>query len=337
MRRIPGFLSLLLIPFLWVSCETDFNVTANYKEVAIVYGLLNQTDSVHYLRINKAYLGEGNAITYAQIADSSSFGANIDVVLTETTPSGVKKEIVFDTVTLYTKEPGTFYSPSQLFYATAAKLNEKNTYELTITNRKTGNTVSSSTPLIYNFAITKPSSGSKSLNFKRTLTTQNRFTWENAKNGRRYQFKLFFNYKELNSGGDTTYRKIEWIFPEQISESANGIGETDVVYLNEDFYKLCENKIPYSDANAEAAVMKRFASVCNLEVYAVGDEFNTYLEANGPTTGVLMEKPTYSNITGGLGLFSCQYQVKRAPISLSSETIMDLSTTTSLKFAKPTN
>jgi len=336
MKKLFRLLILSIIPGLLISCETDFNVIADYKEVAIVYGLLNQNDSVHYLRINKAFLGSGNSLTYAQIADSSSFGAGIKVVLTESTPQGAKNEIVFDTVTVYNKQAGDFYSPGQLFYFSKTKLNQENTYNLKISSKKTSYEVSSKTKLIHKFNITKPLSGSKNLNLQRTTTSQNKFSWQNAENGKRYQFRLYFNYKELGESGDTIKKRIEWVFPEIITENTDGIGESSVTYTNEEFFVLCENKIPYSDQSAEDAVIKRFASVCDLEVTVIGDEFNTYLEANGPSTGVLMERPSYSNITNGLGLFSSRFQVHRDPmLVLSPATILDLNTTTNLKFVKP--
>ena len=333
-------LFLFIIPCLFVSCETDFNVIADYKEVAIVYGLLNQNDSIHYLRINKAFLGAGNSLTYAQVADSSSYGADINVVLTEITSGGIIKERVFDTVSLYNKESGAFYSPKQLFYFYKDPLNDpfkaSSTFELKITNKKTGTVVSSRTTLIHDFVITKPTAGAKTLNLRRSITQQTKFTWQNAVNAKKYQFRFYFNFKELNSQGDTTTRKIEWVFPEKTTENIDGIGECSVPYYNEDFYIMCTNKIPYSDQSVEDAVVKRIASSCDLEVTAIGDEFNTYLEANGPSTGVLMEKPDYSNIINGLGLFSSRYEMRRQPsIVLSPETILDLSTTTELKFAKP--
>jgi hypothetical protein len=326
---------LFLVPSLFVSCETDFKVIANYKEVAIVYGLLNQNDSIHYLRINKAFLGDGNALTYAQVADSSSFGDNIDVVLIETPPSGSEKEIVFDTVTLYNKEVGDFYSPGQLFYYSKAKFSENNSYKLKITNKRTGYEVSSQTNLIHNFYITKPLSGSTSISFKRSSTSKNKFIWQNAINGRRYQLKVYFNYKELGIKGDTTYKKLLWLFPEQVGESIDGDYKIEATYVNEDFFKACESKIPYTDQAAEDAVIKRFASKINLEVAVIGDEFNTYLEANGPSTGILMEKPVYSNITNGLGLFSSKFEIRRAPLDLGPETVLDLNAIEGLKFAKP--
>jgi len=334
MKFVYRLLLISIIPCFLTSCETDFDVIADYKEVAIVYGLLNQADSVQYLRINKAFLGDGNSLTYAKIADSSSFGGDIKVVLTEVTPGGIKTEFIFDTITLSNKQPGDFYAPDQLFYYSNMKLNQENTYELKITNIKTNYEVNSQTRLIHDFNFSKPASGAKSLSFKRSFTQPNKFIWDNAVNGKRYQMKFYYNYKELNTNGDTTYRKIEWVFPEIITEKYDGSGSSEVGYSNEDFYTLCENKIPYSDPVAEANVVARFSSVCDLEVTTIGDEFNTYLEANAPSTGVLIEKPVYTNITNGLGLLSCRYQIHRI-LPLNSETIFDLATTTDLKFAKP--
>jgi hypothetical protein len=335
MKKIVRLFLVFIVTGQLLSCETDFDVIADYKEVAIVYGLLNQSDSVQYLRINKAFLGEGNSLSYAQVADSSTFGADINVILIETTLEGIKKEIIFDTITLSNKQPGDFYSPNQLFYYSDEPLNENNSYELKVTHKKTGYEVNAVTRLVHNFSITKPSAGGRPLSLKRSVTQPNKFIWNNAVNGKRYQFRFYFNFKELSIGSpDTVYRKIEWVFPEVVSEKTDGTGESSVGYTNEQFYLLCENKIPYTDAAAEEAVTVRYASLCDLEVTAIGDEFNAYLESNSPSTGVLIDKPVYNNITNGFGLFSCRYQINRL-IPLAAETIQDLSTTTTLKFSKP--
>ncbi len=340
MKKLFRLFIPLVILFSVLSCETDFDVIADYKEVAVVYGLLNQNDTIHYLRISKAFLGEGNALTYAKVADSSSFGADINVVLSETTPGGTKRNIVFDTVTLYSKSPGDFYSPGQLFYSSRAILNENNSYKLTITHKKTAYVVSSQTMLIHNFEVTQPVYRPPpfppvTLSFRRASTSVQKFAWSNAVNGKRYQLRFYFHYKELGASGDTAYRMIEWAFPSVTAESTTGSGESLVTYKNEEFFTLCENKIPYTETANENAVLKRFASTCDIEVTAIGDEFTTYLDANGPSTGLLIEKSFYSNITNGIGLFSCRYQIHRL-ISLSPESIFDLSTTTGLKFVKPT-
>src|SRR5690606_21255581 len=67
------------------SCSEDFEVTAPYKDVTLVYGLLNMQDTAHYIRIQKAFLDENkNAFDMARQADSSFYReSDLEVVMKE--------------------------------------------------------------------------------------------------------------------------------------------------------------------------------------------------------------------------------------------------------------
>ena len=55
------------------ACETDIDVNADWKDITTVYSILDPAEKTQYVRINKAFLGEGNALEYAQIADSINY------------------------------------------------------------------------------------------------------------------------------------------------------------------------------------------------------------------------------------------------------------------------
>jgi len=334
MKRIPFLILLLPFVFSLASCETDFDITAGYKDITVVYGILSQNDSIHYLRINKAFLGSGNAVEYSQIPDSSSYGGNIEVTLEEVTGDGTGNILTFDTITLAIKDSGAFYYPDHLYYIAKGTLNPTATYNLKIVNKKNGKVVSSSTKLVQDFNISNPNYWLKTLNFKKANTTTQKFEWESAENGRLYQPVLYYFYKETSSPGDTIVRKVEWKFPAKRSSSLDGGKAMSVEYLNADFYARCTAQIPYADAAAEEAVIARVADHLELIFTVVGDDFNTYIEVNEPTTGVLMEKPEYSNITNGIGLFSSRYQ-KKSDYMLGKDTQLDLYNNTNLKFVRP--
>ncbi|MEI6749039.1 MAG: hypothetical protein WCM93_07755, partial [Bacteroidota bacterium] len=94
------FVALLVsLIVLMTSCKTDFDVISEWKDITVVYGLIDQTDTAHLIRINKAFLGPGNALHYAAIEDSSSYGNNLEVKL---------NDILFDTTTMYPKDSGVF-------------------------------------------------------------------------------------------------------------------------------------------------------------------------------------------------------------------------------------
>ena len=56
--RVSRFLLLATILGLFVaSCKKDLNINDEWKEITVVYGLLNVNDSIHYVKITKAFLG----------------------------------------------------------------------------------------------------------------------------------------------------------------------------------------------------------------------------------------------------------------------------------------
>jgi hypothetical protein len=81
-----GFFYLLITIFfggaMFSSCEEDVDLIGNFEETAVVYGLLNMKDSVHYIKINRAFIGPGNSLEIAQIPDSSYF-KQVDATITE--------------------------------------------------------------------------------------------------------------------------------------------------------------------------------------------------------------------------------------------------------------
>lgn len=313
MKTFTRLLALLTIFAVTHACTTDFDITADYKEVVIVYGLLSQNDTTHYLRINKAFLGEGNALTYAGIADSSFLGNDVEVKLIEKNNSAIIREILFDTITIHNKETGEFYAPDQLVYKADAILNPDYTYELRITNKKTGNEVNAITNLVHDFDLTKPSapqSTSPKIDFKRDTFSVQKIEWSSAVNGRLYQPMLTFYFKEVYSNGDTVTRSLPRTFSSSISNDLTGGEKMLVEYRSEDFFLLCEDQIPYADQQQEESVIRRLADHFDITFTVVGDEFNTYLDVNGPTTGLLLEKPSYTNINNGLGVFSSKYTKK---------------------------
>src|SRR5690242_20706024 len=71
-KSISAFL-FALAALAYTGCKNDLNVLAPYKDIPVVYGLLDQKDSVHYIRVNKAFEGSGDAYTMAKQYDSINY------------------------------------------------------------------------------------------------------------------------------------------------------------------------------------------------------------------------------------------------------------------------
>ncbi|HZK08323.1 MAG TPA: hypothetical protein VFC92_08990 [Bacteroidales bacterium] len=298
---------LFLIPLsiIFSSCETDVDVNAEWKEITIVYGLLNQQDATHYLRINKAFLG-GNALEIAKIADSSSYGGSLEVKLQgiNLNNNQMMQEISFDTVTINNKDSGDFYNPYMLVYKASAQLDPDLSYSLLIRNTTNDREITAQTKLINSFAITKPPSGGRA-NFVRSFTTE--FAWRNAVNGKRYQPTIRFHYMELPAGSsDTIHKFIDWKLPVQFADDIFGNGSQSIAVNNDAFYSFINNNVKPREFSG-----KRFCSTIDFMVTAAGIEYDTYMRVNGPSGSLVQDKPEYTNINNGFGVLSSRLDITK--------------------------
>ena len=76
-------LLLLIITSIFTSCDDDFSINDKWKDITIVYGLLNNSDTAQYIKINKAFLGNGDVYEMAAVSDSIQYDIELDVKLLE--------------------------------------------------------------------------------------------------------------------------------------------------------------------------------------------------------------------------------------------------------------
>lgn len=314
-------LFIICTAIIFTSCETDIDVTAEWKDITVAYGILNQNDTAHYLKINKAFLGDGNSLVYAQNADSSSYFNNLEVTLTEVALNGSTRVVNFDTVHIANKDEGVFYAPKQVVYKSDFKvptnLKDQNyRYDLKVLNKITGKEVTSSTYLVKDFDITTPRYGQPTIDF---LSDDNlTVKWRTAKDGRRYDVFIRFWFQEVFNTTDTTDRYIDWKLGSAKSKTLNGGEEMVLLYQPTALYDICKSLIPRKDGR-EDEVTARLTNKVEYTIISSGDALNTYLEVNGPSSGISQDRPEYSNIENGLGLFSCRYN-KFISINVGAQT-----------------
>lgn len=330
MKRFFTLLTFLLV-FLF-SCTTDFEINGPWQDITVVYGLLNQNDSITYIKINKAFLGEGNALMMAQIEDSCEYQHPLEVKVEEWSNNNLVKTFFFDTTTVYNKEPGVFYYPKQVLYkaVTYKQLNVESTYKLIIHNPVSGNTYRSQTLLVYPLSISKPLPSLKIISFSQETGSIGKVEWTTGQNGRKFQLLIRFNYKEVpvSGGTDTTFKSVDWLFPAMRSPSLTGHEVMFMTYPNPYFYDLLRSKIAVNTSVRRFIGKKGFneSDLGAVEfIFSVAaEEFSTYLDVYVPSTGIVQEKPDYTNIIGdggakGVGIFSSRYQYTK-PFKLDDAT-----------------
>ena len=314
MKKITSLLFLIIV--LITSCETDFDVNAEWEEITVVFGLLDQSQEKQYIRINKVFLGEESVNVMASFSDSLNYDPqNLEVKIQRVSDDNtvLGERILTDTI-MY-KEDGMFATENNIIYVfdTDYFLQEDKNYILTVTNLKSGKIITSKTNLIHGLNLMssfenpsyKMGFYSQSGDFS-SVTVQ----WTHSKNAAIYQMSLKIHYSEY-SPTETVVDSITKVFP-----IVNYSGSSDMkqTISGEEIFSFIANSVPM-DNN----VTRKINSVDVL--FSVGSStLNTYINLNEPPTGIVQERPVYTNIEGGIGLFSCRYNKGQKGILLTSTT-----------------
>jgi hypothetical protein len=284
------------------SCKKDLDINDQWKEIVVVYGLLNSNDTIHYVKITKAFLGPGNALEYAKIEDSSNFLHKINVRMDEyDAQNNYVRTYLFDTTTITNKDSGVFYYPDQLMYYTVGNLSSTSTYKIIIEDTTTNLLVYSETPLVGQFSISSPSSvPSARANFE--IDKYSKVVWKPAPNGASYQLLIRFWYWELNVANPLIKEKkyVDWLLFNNQPESSFEVTTSglDYIFLGNGFYKNIKAKVPYDPS------VERVADSVDYIITVASEQLYNYMEVTNPSNTIVQEKPVYTNIVNGIGLFS---------------------------------
>lgn len=151
-----NYLALVTLTLVFAACKNDVDLNAPYKEMPSIYAVFNTSDSVKTIRINKVFLGEGDANLMAKVSDSVNYQpGEITVTLqykASSHGSTVTGPLITFTEGMTETDPGAF-STNQRVYSTKASMpttikvgsGTTNTfivipvYTLTVKNNHTGN------------------------------------------------------------------------------------------------------------------------------------------------------------------------------------------------------
>jgi hypothetical protein len=326
------------------SCKNDLEVLAPGEEAVSVYGIINPSESVQKIRINKIYLTDGDALAAGQNNETINYGPGELLVTLQrfmtgsTTPTlttvgnGIKKEIVL-TETVVATAGGNF-AASQRIWQTTDKLYNSGEYKLTIRNVSTGKEFTSQTlvvdsvksygamPFVYapflppahypvhcgfgNAGYTPPTSSIQTqatayVNYS-VLTASPKIKFKSIPNAKVYKVIMRFHYIDSLTDGSGYRRYVDMNFPTQLASTFVGNEEMVVSFNATDFYSNLANQIPKQTVGT---IKNRTSHFIEYIIYATNDDFNTFLLVNEPSNSIAQDKPNYTNISGGLGIFAC--------------------------------
>jgi hypothetical protein len=322
MKKIIG--SLILLTVLISSCNEKINLVGDFQETAVIYGLLDQADTLHYIKITRAFIGPGDAMQIAQIADSSYFD-QVNATITEELNGNVTRTWQLkDTLIQDKNTNGVFYGPIQKVYYFKTLATGQNEVQVISPNP---NETSLNKDAIYKLKVilnngefevngeTELASG-----LTTTASSQN-FTFKFSDNPGEYvstsvaasstgncfvvNTKLEIEYNEY-IGNNKTLKSFDW-----------NLGEVDVVpnssrtyvALGETFYDLVKSKVV-----TDPQITRRTFNGIRITLVGGAEELYNYMVVNKPSSTLAQTKPTYTNLSVSngkrvIGIFSSRQTI----------------------------
>lgn len=321
---LAGFCLLFL-----VSCKNKLNINAPYKEVPTVYAILNPQETLQMIRVNKVFLGEGDANQMAKVADSINYQAGDLTITLErflngaqvvATPTGNKQVITFRDSVIQTS-PGAF-NTTQRVYVTSDRLFVTGQYTLKIKNNKTSNVFTARTNALDSIKMSNitpfclPSYPAPANSNPSNPDIYPDYSGLNVQyspkffpnEGAIYTMTLRFHFYDSLLDNSKIYRYVDYSFGNKYIKDLTTFGNqklfafsfkgTDL--FNSVGYSL--GKMGLSNSNIYGRKMYKMQVLA----YSSTQDYVDYLQFSSPSLSIAQEKPIYSNFDNrdAMGIFT---------------------------------
>lgn len=324
---------LFLLPLLPWGCTTDFKLNADYKEIMVIWGLLSQNDTTHYIRIQRAYLNENtSALVVAQNPDSIYYPDILNAVVSQegTSNSWTLERVDGDTLPEpIQKELGIFASSPNILYRFTAILSESASYRINVENTVSGLTATAVTPLVRDFHVTRPVTGI-SANF--IGSSDYRVLWDATSSAPLHDLHIRMHYRIANDFPPYTSVKDTFVDIVIFKTKTFTAGNSEYDISKEVFYNSVQAKLD------PVPGFIRIVDSLDFTFYVGSKELANYVNFNQAQTGLTANQIStqYTNVEGGLGLFASRYKKVIEDIPLtpgSTDTLACGQVTDELNFA----
>lgn len=316
-----GVFAVIFILMLQYSCKNDIEVFTEYKEQAVVYGLLDLGMQTQYLKIGKTFLNPNiSAHEIAQIKDSLYFeDATIKLIEEQT-----GKEIIFFPTDSILKDSGFFQNSSNVIYSSNEIINPKYSYRLWIKDNKTGYTATGKTIIVNNPVINYPVSFSNPFwSVSPKLNINLRFVnGLNAKTQDAY-FEFWVAEFPESDTSQSVIKKISWRFASNIINEggppyspSNRVAVVPGIGFFDFFLGNMDNGVFNTNPNYQRKIVKT-----DFVLISASQDLADFVEASTPSIGIVQKQTDYSNVSNALGLFSSRNTIRISDITLDPASI----------------
>jgi hypothetical protein len=303
----------LIVSLFYYGCKNDIDIFTDYKEQAVIYGLIDLGLDVQHIRISRTFLNPNvPAKNVAQIPDSLYFD-DLEVKLINEQSGTV---IQLNSVDTIPKDTGFFQSQVNILFATDAPIQRGEIYRLEVKNPKTGYFASARTALVDRPIVLFPVSvANPNLTITPDLSIQLRFT--NGNNAKSHDAAFEFWIHEFPKS-DTTQKKLirlDWRFAKDIRNESTTPSNRVRITPEINFYDFFKASL-----SEDETVFRRIIRT-DFVLYSASQDLTDFVDASRPSIGIVQKQTDYSNIDNAIGVFTSRHTYRQSNISIDDVTI----------------
>lgn len=327
MKKIFLFIVVIAGAIFYPSCSNDIDLTSEWKDIPIVYGLISKSDSANYIRVEKAFIDNNiSALELAQIPDSLYYD-NITVQIRSTDPNN---PVTFDLNRVdgnlkgFVREEGIFANTPNYLYELILPVGEElvgfQEYELVINRGDDSDLVTATALIVDDIDIRDPDSDPLTADAVNWVRYGMEVGWRGSNGAEIFDVTIFLNIeeKDLSNPANDRILTLEW----KIEENMPAVYVQNQVRMDTrlnkvDLFQYLSNRL-----EKNPSIVRKFKSF-DILVTGGGGELNDYISAGNANTGITSTQviPTYSNLSEGYGIFSSRNSQFQQGYVLNASTI----------------
>jgi hypothetical protein len=295
-----------------------------------------------WIKINKTFLGEGDNNAYAAIRDSSEYKEEdfVRKVVERIQNGEVTAEYELISKTMSNRSlNGIFYGPEQTVYFFVplvsspnpnphVGLDQNSEYRIVL-EFTDGRVVTATTKVVNSGSLTwgfpMPNTAIILANLTQTVGVFNYVSeatvrWSPVPNVSIYDVRLRFHYTEKRyassedvvSGNPISTKKdsVDYFIGSKTEDDVNGTQQLKLTYDGRGFFSFLQNNLAANPlirrviGNYNQSVAPARTECFDVVITMGNSDLRSYIDVNSPATGVVQERPIYSNVSNGIGLFA---------------------------------
>jgi len=322
----PFIFFILLVNF--CGCSNTLNTISGYTDTSVIYGFLSNNDTTTYIRVERAFVDPNKpSAQIAQLPDSLYYSDAIVTLTRVKTNEKFTLQRVDGNKEGYVRDGGYFVSaPNYLYKSKKINFLPDETWRIDVF--RGGNTkaiASATTNIVGNYVDYSPVTNILAPTLENNISIGIQTT---EITGKDFDVNLNFVYDETTTIAPitTTTKTAVWKYASgTVRQAGNGgVPEPIITFARagKDFFQSLSDNIPTA-----VGVTRTFKRI-DVDIYAGGVEFLNYSTVGISNTGITGFQPlaTYTNVTGGLGIFSSRTKYSRTGLILNDPALNLLKT-----------